>query len=387
MLGKITILAGFLLGIQVLAVAQIPGDEVLKRRYPFLNLGLNTIDGRSSLDGFYQKLDSVKSGGRKLVSVVHIGDSHIQPDFTGQVLRQHLQKTYGNAGRGLVFPYQLARSNSPDDIRSSSQQSWAYNRLAHPEIKVPSGVSGYGVVSNNSGKSTIRLQLRTANNESQFSEMRLFTSDGNWWASVNDTSEQVLFNVDSNRNYLQTLTLDGSISGVTVGLDSSAQAALYGMDLRNGNSGVLFHSIGVNGARADHYNAAGDFWNQLPALEADLYIVSLGTNEAQTRVFNETAYRKHLLLLLENLRNSSPGASIIFTTPPPSFRGKYLNPNVARIRNTILAFCRENQIACWDLHAILQPRSGFTRIMHRDRIHYTAEGYRLIGMLLAKALL
>ena len=122
-------------------------DGALTGRYPFVNTVFNRIQNSGSLDSFYMKLASLKKKGNGTVSIVHIGDSHLQAGFISGVVRNGLQEFFGNAGRGLVFPYQLAESNAPDDITSSSNTRWKYNRIAHPEIELTPGISGFGIES------------------------------------------------------------------------------------------------------------------------------------------------------------------------------------------------------------------------------------------------
>src|SRR5689334_10476240 len=107
-------------------------ENKLSGNYPFISTVFNRISNNSGLDSFYKKLHQLKLNGSGTVSIVHIGDSHIQADFMTAVVRNGLQDFFGNAGRGLVFPYQLAQSNSPDDIYSSSSIGWQFNRIAHP---------------------------------------------------------------------------------------------------------------------------------------------------------------------------------------------------------------------------------------------------------------
>ena len=56
--------------------------------------------------------------------------------------------------------------------------------------------------------------------------------------------------------------------------------ALNGLILENDNEGITYSSIGVNGAKSSDFNKFPLFFEQLPALEADLYVISLGTNES-----------------------------------------------------------------------------------------------------------
>ena len=58
-------------------------------------------------------------------TIVHIGDSHIQPGVVSDEVRRALQERYGNGGRGLLSPLALASTNQPGDytLRSSSSIS------------------------------------------------------------------------------------------------------------------------------------------------------------------------------------------------------------------------------------------------------------------------
>ncbi|MFN3640207.1 MAG: peptidoglycan-binding protein, partial [Flavobacterium sp.] len=70
-----------------------------------------------SLEPFFKKLDQLSNSSTQKVSIVHIGDSHIQADIFSGRMRKLFQNTFGHAGRGLVFPHNLAKSNGASDIR------------------------------------------------------------------------------------------------------------------------------------------------------------------------------------------------------------------------------------------------------------------------------
>lgn len=58
----------------------------------------------------------------------------------------------------------------------------------------------------------------------------------------------------------------------------------YGFSLTNGNPGVLYHSVGVNGAMYVNYTDEA-YVRQLALLKPSLLIISLGTNETFGRRF------------------------------------------------------------------------------------------------------
>ncbi|KAA3640472.1 MAG: hypothetical protein DWQ02_02020 [Bacteroidetes bacterium] len=93
-------------------------------KYDFLEKDANEIMGVENLDSFYKKLDALQGEEIKELSIVHIGDSHVQADFWTGELRRLFQDEFGDRGRGLVFPFVLANSHNPRDIHTTSNVTW-----------------------------------------------------------------------------------------------------------------------------------------------------------------------------------------------------------------------------------------------------------------------
>jgi lysophospholipase L1-like esterase len=378
---------------------QIPiDDNALSKRYPFVSSIFNRVFNNTALDTFYQKLYRLKKDSNSTVSIVHIGDSHIQADFLSGSVRRNMQEFFGNAGRGLVFPYQLALSNAPDDVVSSSTVRWQFNRVAHPEIQINSGISGYAITTT-SAAANIRFSLRTSLSDGfqPFNRLKFFldTSASNTWIFQADNLDipYTLKKEDNDSSVYRQVELKQPVTGFTLTcLPTDAPKAFYGVSLENSSPGILYHTIGVNGARYDQYNIAPLFWQQLPALKADLYIISLGTNEAQRATFFEEMFLRDLELFLQKLKQTSPGAAILITTAPDSYRMRQASNRVLQSLNkSLTAYCNKHFIPIWDLYRITNgygsaynwARRG---LMNRDKIHFTAEGYRLQGELLFNAI-
>src|SRR6267378_7554668 len=102
-------------------------------KYDFLDQEDNRIRNVVSLSDFYEKLYRLRKGENLQVRIIHIGDSHIQADFLSGVLRQNFQHTFGNAGRGLIFPGRVARTNEPSNFFTSSGSLWEVKRIVFPE--------------------------------------------------------------------------------------------------------------------------------------------------------------------------------------------------------------------------------------------------------------
>lgn len=167
---------------------------------------------------------------------------------------------------------------------------------------------------------------------------------------------------------------------------------LSGVVLEKDDAGVVYHSIGVNGAKCSDYNKYPLFFEQLPALKPDLVVISLGTNESFDKM-TSTAYKVQLNTFIENVRVKNPDAAILVMTPPPSlFRRRYPNTFVADYAKSILIQETEKNYATWDLFSEMGGlfsvnRNAARGLMSTDRVHYSKDGYEKQGRLFSEAFL
>lgn len=172
----------------------------------------------------------------------------------------------------------------------------------------------------------------------------------------------------------------------------SDEFVLSGVVLENDNPGVLYHNIGVNGAKLSDFNKYPLFFEQLRSLQPDLIIISLGTNES-FETMSVISYMEQLNLFLLNLKSQNPNAAILVSTPPPSlFQRKIPNTLVADYALEIRAASTENTFAVWDMFSDLGGLNGISRnakngLIGKDRVHYSKAGYELQAQLLTEALL
>lgn len=374
-----------------LQAQQIPLAQTYTARYQYLQQPLNFISNPAELDSFFYKLHHLKKDPQKRLSIVHIGDSHIQGDFMTAILRQGLQSYFGNAGRGLVFPQRLAKSNAPLDIISSSVNTWSYNRLVYTKNQPEAGLSGFAIsTTGNIAQLTLGLK-----NDETFSAVTLITDDdreNKWSVSTGEAGFYRYYLPDSTNSFYTYTTLDSPVNNLTISSVPTAHTkSFYGAILHNNSGGVLVHTIGVNGARYDHYNQSGLFWQQLPLLQADLYIVSLGTNEAQAASFNEAQFKENLSTFIEKIKSVSPYANILITTAPDSYKLGRSNLVLRQLNSFITAYCNAHQISLYNLYQVGGGYGSAYRwirngLINRDRVHYTVEGYRVHGELLWQAM-
>ena len=156
--------------------------------------------------------------------------------------------------------------------------------------------------------------------------------------------------------------------------------ALNGLVLENDNSGVVYHCIGVNGAKASDYNKFPLFYDQLPALNPDLVIISLGTNESFDKQSGEQYY-EHLDKMIVSIKEKNPQTAVLVMTSPPSIlHRKYTNTFIEDYSAKIKEKAIEKQYAVWDMLYVLGGNKSIYRnaakgYMARDKVHYSKAGY------------
>ncbi|MGE7773766.1 GDSL-type esterase/lipase family protein [Chitinophaga sp. NPDC101104] len=340
----------------------------------------------------YELLDTSNNA----VRILQLGDSHVQGGFLPDAVRMVLQDKFGFAGRGFVFPYNLAGTNGPEGYKWSSNASWNRERMVDRNLAEWPGPGGIMLTR---GPSAATME---------------FTSDSaiHWlrvWYKGNDLPEVAGGNVfegskEAPEHEVRILADSGTTA---VAMRFPAISRFYGaVDERDGK-GITYSAIGINGAQFQQYNLfdGGVAGAAAMMTKPALVIFSLGTNEAFGKVTADQ-FRMEVEKTITAIREYAPGARFLFTTPPSgmmkmarvayrpkgSKRTKYRNkfmavPQAAVLRQAIIDFCREEGHAYWDLFGEMRADSRYTRAWSHDHVHFNAYGYRLQGEQLGKAIL
>ncbi|MBC5841360.1 LysM peptidoglycan-binding domain-containing protein [Flavobacterium sp. F-380] len=163
---------------------------------------------------------------------------------------------------------------------------------------------------------------------------------------------------------------------------------LSGIILENDKPGILYHNLGVNGAKFSDYNKYPLFFDQLKGLQPDLIVVSFGTNESYGKLSN-AEFMQQLELFAQNIKRTNPNSPILVLTPPPSFLANH------KLNTIVDGYCKEmskaaikNQYAFYNFYSLLGGMNGVEQnfrsgIIAADRVHYTVKGYQLQGKLVS----
>lgn len=368
--------------------------------YPFVKAACNDVQLNgadwSALRRQFEAADS------QIVSIVHIGDSHVQSEGNTSRVRGALQSRFGSAGRGLVSPLRLAGTNSPSDYSLRSETRLTSSRLMKKPWNAGMGMTGVAIAP--AGE---RLSLMVSARQ-PFDRLRIHSVGD---AEVEPTSVDggLMAAYISPVSNVTEVLLTRAVTEATLHLRVPSGTSVCALELIRGDYGVEYSAIGNNGATFSAYSSIQGFGASVARLRPSLIVISLGTNEAFGR-FDETEIRGNVASLIEELRRQNPEAVFLLTTPQECYRRRYtytrrhkgrrrrrvssyaVNPNIERVREVILDYAAEHHIAVWDWYEISGGEGSVTRwlthgLMNKDRIHLTWDGYHLQGDMLADALM
>lgn len=355
--------------------------------YPSVRLDKNKIglngDEWSALGEKYR----AALAGDSLFTVVYLGDSHIQADFGGSVLRSRLSASR-SAGRGLIIPFRLAGTNQPNDYSFGMTSAFLASKLMRLPWSTEMPFTGIGI------KPTDRTFSFNIKSPAPVSTLRVHTTAGRLFA----TDTLSIFDEDG----LMRIFLAEPSSDFTLTLEGDGEAVIGGIELLGDSTGVLVHSIGNNGATYSDYSLPPHFGSELARLHPDLVIVALGTNEAFGRITEETL-RNNVDNLISTIRSHNPDTKLLIVGPAECYRrtyrrtrrgrrrtaGQTVNTKVATVARAIRLYAESEGIPYYNHFAVAGNAASQrkAKLLGRDGVHYTVNGYQLWGNLLADAIL
>lgn len=373
---------------------------------------VNSIQQDTAL---YHVFNSLSAADSNVISILHLGDSHIQAGYFSMTTASLLQNQFGYAGRGYVFPYNLAGTNGPEDYRWNSTTRWSSERVVD---RNKSDVLGPGaiVISSQNDAPTLSFAGKTDGAmDNNFRKVTLLYDAGNTNntlvvpdATVTITPAPFPGSPTLSMATLDFLQTSQSFQARWEGT-GNGPFRFYGAVMENNRNGVLYHSVGINGAMYQQYN---EFSNillaEMEVLKPQLVIISLGTNEAYGGRMDPLAFRDEIDKAVTLIREQNPSVNILLTTPPDCMRavrkatrkkvGKkkyktiyhtayYPNPYISMVTQQIMGYARQHGIACWNFNAVNKAQSSrFAGAWAPDHIHFNVRGYQLQGQLLYEAL-
>jgi lysophospholipase L1-like esterase len=371
--------------------------------YGLVNYSKTVITNPEYLKVFFDKLYKLKKEKKQTINILHLGDSHVQGGYNTQQIRQNFQLEFGNAGRGFVMPARVAGTNEPYSYKTESETKWESKRMVFPDQPLPIGLGGISIRTEDENASIKFSIYDYPNLKYGFNRVTTFflKEPRSFNLTIRDTLNQSLafagtFST-SNVIHTATVALPGLYNKVYVNtlksIATQNRFTLFGLNLENGNPGILYHSMGVNGAKYKHYLSTDFYLEQTTALKPDLIVLALGTNEALDHPYSDPKLMEQVSTVIARLKQHNPGAVFLLSIHPDSYKKKSKhNPGVATIREKLIEAATNNKIAYFDLYEAGGGKNSADKwkeatLLRDDGVHFTRAGYELQGNMFYMALI
>jgi len=368
--------------------------------YNFVRYDLNQMHypgKRTKIDRFNHKMETLLNTGKGRVNILHIGGSHIQAGYLSGEMRSRFQQLNGgmNAGWGFMFPYRMAHTNSPFGYCIRYSGNWQTLRNVERSKNGILGVGGISAITT-SPKAELTILLEKENTiDYRFNKLRIyFKATRNCYEVKIDSS--LLEKERYDDDYID-LTLTHFVDSLKITLNKrpgcQGRFTLMGLTAESAPNGIMYHSIGVNGAHVPAYLRCRLFEKQLTEMNPDMVILGIGINDAYGRHFSQAVFEKHYADLIAEIQKAAPKAVIVFTTNNDSYLyRKYVNKNGLKVRESMFRMAQKYNAGVWDMFEVMGGLNSIVlwqknNLARKDKVHFTREGYLLVADLFFNALM
>ena len=379
---------------------------------PFAHLERNQIiyPGDSlAMERFFQKMDSVVFFGEGNLSIMHLGGSHVQAGMFTQQFRDNLLSISTDlmGGQYFVFPFSTGGTNNPSHYIVRSSGTWTYCRNAvRKETDKRMGLAGAAITTNDS---TARVSILTKERypsalppDYDFNKVTVigFSETENVVPVVSYDGTTIQGQYDEWKS-TYTFSLPNFTDSICIMFDSvPGEFTLTGILLENDMPGISVHGVGVNGARVSSYLRCDDFERDLNLIRPDLIIFGIGINDAAEKDFEKNNFKRNYNELIKVIKRVNPDCALLFITNNDSYKREKVkkktryevNLNGMIVEEAFMELGKKYNAAVWnqfDIMGGLESMQDWEEagLAKKDKVHFTNEGYRLLGDLLYNALI
>lgn len=338
---------------------------------------------------------------RTPTTIFHYGASHVQAEVMATEARIALQKEFGDAGRGLVFNYGAANTYTSINYNSTKQGAWTFAKSFMRNPKLPLGVMGMTVQSNEVGASLIwDFKKPIANG---LHRIRIFADNNDETPDFDVIIDNQTFSFNAEdrarHKHLPYFEIDyeGEVQSLRINLVSPGISAtkftFYGVDFQNYRDvGLVYHSLGVGAAPMESVIRLDAMPEQAKVLKPDVVFLDFGTNNILYTNTLDTNIKATVAKAIAMFRSINPEVVIVLTTTQDLYyKGRVITASVA-FRDLMQELARTHNCVFWNwfdqsggLNSIRQWATD--SYAQKDGIHLTWKGYRLKGQFIHKSVM
>jgi len=282
-------------------------------------------DPTGALKSFYGSL--ARTDGRQagaITRITHYGDSPITNDGITSTVRRLLQTRFGDAGHGFILIDRPWDWYGHDAITFTSGGGWDGNPMGPASGAGEFGLGGVSFRASGPGKYARFGPANQGETGRNFSRMEVYylqePGGGQFNVIVNNESTQtVSTNRDTATSGFHEIKAPRPGENTFEVRSAGGNVRLFGAVIENDGPGVVYDSLGVNGAYAGLLVTAMSetHWTeQLRHRNPDLVVINYGTNESQYASADQMEqYEKDLREVIRRVRVGLPNVSILVVSP------------------------------------------------------------------------
>jgi len=348
-------------------------------------------DDAGNLDPFYATLWELEQGKGGVATVLHYGDSPTTADLITGDVRAQLQKRFGDAGRGYTL---IAKPWAWYGHRGVEMSDHGWSMRTGVGL-IREGVYGLGGAAFE-GKPGAWSKFKLTDSEQSAVEVEFLAKSGGGTFAVEADGEQVAgqsTGADAAETRSLHVPLPIGTKSVTI-RPTAGSVTLFGADFRRGSTGVLYDSLGLNGATTSVLARVMEpnLWKQeLDRAAPVLVIINYGSNESSFGSFVHKQYGSELRLAILRVRQLAPNASILVMSPMDRGERRGMDdietmstiPEIVGIQRQVAA---EMHCAFFDTYAAMGGEGTMARwytasprLVTADFLHPTPQGASLVA--------
>ena len=352
-------------------------------------------------DRIFDEMAAAKRN-RRVIRILHYGDSQIEMDRLSANLREFFQSKFGGGGPGMIPAIQTIPSAVVS--QRASGDLTAYAPYGDAGIRTSSG--NYGIMAKSyrlNGTAVVNVYASNHHAARErvktFSSVKVLVNDhtGNFSMSVKAKGQDRDYTVQSPGKGIQLLScpLDSVAKTLTVRLSGSSD--IYGIMVDNGY-GVNVDNIPLRGCSGTIFTQIKDTLLQRCYQLADVGIILLqfGGNSVPA-IYNEVGiqkFKESTAKQIRYIRSLYPHAAVVYIGPSDmsTRKGGSLRtyPCLPKLIEALKAAALENGAAYWDLYAAMGGENSMIQFVKSglagpDYIHFTPKGAEKMGQVIVNS--
>lgn len=348
------------------------------------------------LERFWLALADLAMGKRNKVRIAHYGDSHLANDGQSHILRQLLQRRFGDGGHGYTLVSARTQWYSHRGVERSSSDGWKI--LSFLSGNASDGAYGHaGFAAEGGPGQWFQLGSTARYPASQFTLYYRALGPATIQRQIDGKSiEPLVVDADARGNdFADTWSGPDGVHAVRWRIGAGRVRWFGGAVERE--RGLVYDSLGEVGTRGTRWSSVdAEHLREMGKLRpVDLFILDYGGNERVDKP-TEEAYIAKLTGVVRMFQSAQPGAACALFGPPDHGHkkaGKVISdPVVVKLVGWQRKVAEATGCAFYDQRAFMGGDGAMGRWVAKgwgwgDMAHFTPQGERVMAQGVYRALL